>query len=47
MENIEQDEPQAFTGMNPKLKGRLDDELIFDSFFESGNLDMVLKRCPL
>lgn len=31
--------------MDPKLD--LSDELQFDSFFESGNLDMVTKTKPL
>ena len=36
---------REFVGMNPKLSS--DDfahELIFDSNFESGNLDMVIKK---
>lgn len=37
------DDPLPFVGMNPKLAGQLDDDLIFDSAFESGNLDMVIK----
>ena len=37
------DTPPPFVGMNPKLAGQLDDEIIFDSSFESGNLDMVIK----
>ena len=39
---IEQEEPPPFTGMNPKLTD-LETDLIFDSAFESGNLDMVIK----
>lgn len=40
------DESPPFTGMNPKIKHE-NDELIFDSNFESGNLDMVIKTKPL
>lgn len=37
--------PRAFIGMNPTLEESiLEKELIFDSNFESGNLDMVIKR---
>jgi hypothetical protein len=32
---------REFTGMNPKID--LQNELIFDSNFESGNLDLVIK----
>ena len=39
------DERPAFTGMNPKLED-IENELIFDSAFESGNLDMVIKTKP-
>lgn len=38
------DERPAFTGMNPKINCK--EELKFDSSFESGNLDMVLKTKP-
>ena len=31
--------------MNPKMEG-LEEELKFDSMFESGNLDMVIKTKP-
>jgi cytosolic carboxypeptidase protein 2/3 len=37
-----EEEVRQFVGMNPKLN--LTDELVFDSNFESGNLDMVIKR---
>ena len=47
LENFEPEEPPPFIGMNPKLGSELEDELIFDSSFESGNLDMVFKRCSL
>lgn len=40
------DERPPFCGMNPKL-GSLANELVFDSAFESGNLDMVLKTKPM
>ena len=39
------DERPAFHGMNPQMEG-LEDELLFDSSFESGNLDMVIKPKP-
>jgi hypothetical protein len=35
---------RVFTGMNPKLVKK--EELRFDSTFESGNLDMVVKTKP-
>lgn len=35
---------RAFEGMNPTLN--LNDELIFNSCFESGNLDCVIKVTP-
>jgi hypothetical protein len=38
------DERPTFTGMNPKVD--CENELIFDSAFESGNLDMVIKPKP-
>jgi hypothetical protein len=37
--------PREFVGMSPKLN--CPEELIFDSKFESGNLDMVIKRRDL
>ena len=39
------DDRPAFCGMNPKVS--LEDEYVFDSSFESGNLDMVIKSKPL
>ena len=36
-------EKRAFIGMNPKTNCQK--ELKFDSNFESGNLDYVIKRC--
>ena len=39
------DDLPPFQGMNPKMEG-LDEELKFDSSFESGNLDMVIKTKP-
>lgn len=42
------DERPAFVGMNPKLQEKeLEQELIFDSAFESANLDMVIKTKPM
>ena len=44
LEKHEFDEPPPFVGMNPQLTAeKLDSELVFDSAFESGNLDMVIK----
>ena len=40
------DERPPFTGMNPKLPDAAND-LVFDSAFESGNLDMVIKTKPM
>lgn len=43
------EEPRPFTGMNPRLEELMGEsfdrkkELVFDSFFESGNLDLVYK----
>jgi hypothetical protein len=39
------EEPRAFTGMKPSTD--LSNELIFDSNFESGNLDMAFKTADL
>jgi hypothetical protein len=41
--------PREFSGMNPRLfqSNQIESELIFDSNFESGNLDMVLKKKDL
>jgi len=38
--------PRIFVGMNPTLLegDQLSKELVFDSNFESGNLDMVIKK---
>jgi len=44
--NHQFDERPLFCGMNPKL-GNCQDELVFDSAFESGNLDMVIKTKPM
>ena len=35
-----EEEPHPWEGMNPNVM----DSLIFDSMFESGNLDMVVKK---
>ena len=40
------DERPAFSGMNPKFPDAAND-LVFDSAFESGNLDMVIKTKPM
>ena len=40
------DEQPPFVGMNPKMPNK-DDQLIFNSAFESGNLDMVLQTKPM
>lgn len=39
--SLEDVDNRIFTGMNPTLD--CEDELIFDSDFECGNLDMVMK----
>lgn len=39
------DDAPPFTGMNPKLENK-ETEFVFDSMFESGNLDMVIKPKP-
>lgn len=36
------DPDREFTGMNPQLQN---DTLVFNSKFECGNLDMVVKSC--
>ena len=38
------DDDREFVGMNPNMN--IDNELIFDSAFESGNLDLVYKTKP-
>ena len=38
------DDDREFVGMNPSMN--FDNELIFDSAFESGNLDLVYKTKP-